>query len=159
MAEKNYKLDDPIEIVYQAPNAGSGLDIKADIYKPDKSVFSVDNPLDEVGNSGTYRASFVPNVVGEWQAIIYKFVDSDTRDGQVTKRYSVGAHNVDSVGQVISGIDTVVDEINADVAIVDSKVDGILEEFGSGGVIVDIDNKLDSLDTKVSSLDTPPMVS
>lgn len=146
MAEKNLPVGESIEILYQAPNAESGLDVRADIYDELKAPFSVDNPLAEVGDTGTYRGSFTPDEQGEWEAVIYKFVDSNTRDGQVTKRYSVGAHNVHSVGEKANNIQTKVDEIDTTVDGIDLQLDGM-------------DTKLDDIDTKVGSLDTPPMVS
>lgn len=180
MAEKNHKIGEPIEIVYQAPNAVSGLDIRADIYDENKALYSADNPLTEVDGTGTYRDSFTPDAAGEWQAVVYKFIDSNTRDGQVTKRYSVGDHNVHSVGAAIADVD-------ADVAIVDSNVDAVKAKTDNlpavpasegnvnsvGGAVVtvegkvdgvqgtanDIETKVDDINTKVSSLDTPPMVS
>lgn len=185
MAEKVFKVNEPIEIVYQAPNAESGLDsIRADIYDESKALKEVDQPLTEVGNSGTYRRSFTPDAQGEWEVVIYKFVDSDTRDGQVVKRYSVGAHNVHSVGEGVGGVATAVADVDADVVVVgglvgtvDGKVDGVdskatdikaktdaLPSDPASEANVDaaetvIRSDIANLDTKVSSLDTPPMVS
>lgn len=139
MAEKNYKVNEAIEIVYQAPNAVSSLDIRADIYDQNKALFSVSNPLTEVPGTGTYRGSFTPNAVGEWQAVIYKFIDSDNRDGQVTKRYSVGAHDVHSVGEGVGSVASAVADVDADVATLDGKV-------------VNLDGDVAALDTKVTAL-------
>lgn len=137
MAERNYKVNEPITIVYQAPNKESGATIIAEIYLPSGSKDSnfPDITLTERGSTGTYVDTFTPDQAGEWQVIIHK--DDDT--GQVTKRYSVGIYNVESVGQETSGVKSVVDGIDSQLDTVETKVDAI--------------------DTKVSSLDTPPMVS
>lgn len=141
MAEKQFKVDEAIEIVYQAPNKETGLTgvtaIIAEIYLPTdvKDSGFPDMELVEIGSSGVYNGTFTPDIQGEWKVVIHK---SDG-DGQVVKRYSVGAYNVNSVGAAIANVDS-------DVAAVDSTV-------------VLIKSKVDAIDTKVSSLDTPPMVS
>jgi len=94
-----------------------------------------DEILAEIGNSGIYKGSFTPDQEGEWKAICHK-ADGD---GQVVKRFSVGLHNVHSVGQAVGGL-------NAGIDILDDKADTT-------------HSKLDDINTKVSSLDTPPMVS
>ena len=129
MAEKNYKVGEAVSLGYQAPNKESGLVIIAEIYLPDKTKDIVNFPdvtLVEVGSSGTYRDEFSPDVEGTWQVITHKAGG----DGQVVKNYSVGAHNVHSVGDL--------------VAAVDNKIDVV-------------DGKVVALDIKVSALDTPPM--
>jgi len=131
MAEKVFKVNEVIEIVYQAPSAESGLtDIIAEIFLPSNTKDSnfPDVSLVEIGNTGEYRGEFTPDQQGEWKVIIHK----SEGDGQVVKRYSVGGHNVHSVGEAVGGVDT--------------KASSII-------------TKVDAIDTKVSSLDTPPMVS
>ncbi len=138
MAEKNLLINEAIEVVYQAPNKQSGLSgVVAEIYLPDgeKDSNFPDVALAEMASSGVYKGEFTPNVQGEWKAVCHK---SDG-DGQVVRRYSVGAHNVHSVGSQINAVDT---KINA----VDAQLDTV-------------ETKIDDIDTKVSSLDTPPMVS
>jgi len=131
MAEKNFKVGEAIEVVYQAPNKEGGLTgVVAEIVLPndEKDSSFPDEALLEIGSSGIYKGDFTPDQEGEWKVICHKA----NGDGQVVKRYSVGLHNVSSVGEGVSGLN-------------------------SG--ITGLDAKLDALDTKVSSLDTPPMVS
>lgn len=138
MAEKLYKVNEVIEIVYQAPNKESGLtDIVAEIYLPSdvKDSNFPDVVLTEIGGSGTYNGPFTPDTQGEWKVIIHK----SSGDGQVVKRYSVGGHNVNSVGDAIANVDS-------DVAGVQSTANSI-------------ESKVDTINNKVDSLDTPPMVS
>jgi len=106
MADNLYKLGEPIEIGYQAPNAESDLVVKADIYKPDKTLYSLGNLLIEIPNTGTYRGVFTPIEEGTWQVVMYVEVDSFTTDGQITKAYSVGKHNIHSIGEMVSRLDT-----------------------------------------------------
>jgi len=136
MAEKNYKVGEEIPLGYQAPNKQSGLSgLNApivEIYLPDtgsgiyKDSSYPDVVLVEVGNSGTYRGAFTPDQQGEWQVVEHK-ADGD---GQVTLKFSVGGHNVHSVGE----------KVNA----VDGKMGGI-------------QTKLDDIEGKVDAIDTPPM--
>jgi len=106
MAEKIYKINEAIDIGYQAPNKESGLTVIAEIYLPNKEKDSnyPDVILDEVGNSGTYRGIFIPDQQGTWQLIIHK---SDG-DGQVANAYSVGGYNVHSVGEAITSLQSAI---------------------------------------------------
>lgn len=139
MAEKLYKVNEVIPLGYQAPGAKSGKDVKADIYKPDKSK-TVASPvtLTELGTTGTYRndTDFTPDLEGEWQVVMYIDKGGGQTDNQVTKSFSVGGHNVDSIGDKVDQVDT--------------DVTSIRQEFESGGLVEDIH-------TKVDELDTPPM--
>lgn len=169
MAEKIFRVDEVIELVYQAPNKESnlagGLAPVAEIYLPSdiKDSNFPDVALVEIGSSGIYKGIFIPDQQGEWKVVIHK---SDG-DGQVVKRYSVGAHNVDSVGQVVSGINTVVSDIDNDITVLDSKVVNLDEDVVALDVkVVELDTKaeqthtkLDNVVTKIDAIDTPPMVS
>lgn len=137
MAEKNYKINEEIEVIYQAPNKESNLlAVTGAIFLPNGSQDSghADFTLTERGNTGTYHGEFVPDEEGDWQVIISK---DGLGEGQVTKRYSVGLHNVSSVGQDMAKDNTVAKEATLD----------------------DVETKIDSIVTSVASLDTPPMVS
>lgn len=170
MSERNFKVNEVIDIIYQAPNKESGLSgVVAEIILPDGSQDSgfPDVALVEILSKGIYKGQFTPDQGGDWEAVCHK---SDG-DGQVVKRYSVGSHNVHSVGAAIADVD-------ADVAILDDKVDALPDSADVNAevdqALVDYDaptkaeldaahattdGKIDDLDTKVSSLDTPPMVS
>jgi hypothetical protein len=169
MAEKLYKIDEEIVLGYQAPNKESGLSgVVAEIYLPgDPPVKDSNFPdvaLVEVGSSGTYRGKFTPDAQGTWQVIMHK---SDG-DGQVTKSFSVGAHNVHSVGEAVATVDstmakdaTVAKDSTvakdntvakaADLAVVGGKVDAVDLELDT------VRSQLTDIDNKVGALDTPPM--
>ena len=145
MAEKTYKLNEVIKIVYQAPNKETGLvGVVAEIILPDDEKDSnfPDMILTEVGHKGVYKGTFTPDAQGEWTVICHKSDD----DGQVMKRYSVGAHNVHSVGDKIDTVDGKVDAVDTKVDAVDAQLDIV-------------EGKIDDIVTDVGSLDTPPMIS
>jgi hypothetical protein len=137
MAEKNYLINEAIEIVYQAPNKEVGLTITAEIVLPNGSKDSnfPDITLTELLSKGIYTGNFTPNAIGDWKVVVHKPGD----EGQVVKRYSVGDYNVHSIGGSIESLETSVD--------------------GVGSQVTTVESKIDSLDTKVGGLDTPPMIS
>ncbi|MHA1883069.1 MAG: hypothetical protein ACTSUO_08495 [Candidatus Thorarchaeota archaeon] len=152
MAEKMYKVNEAIEIVYQAPNKESGLSgVVAEIFLPNNQKDSnfPDVSLTEIGNTGIYAGMFTPDQEGEWKAVCHK-ADGD---GQVVKRYSVGAHNISDVGETINTVHGKTDNIVTKVDNIDTTVDDIDAQLDT------VESKIDNLDNKVSTLDTPPMVS
>lgn len=156
MSEANYKVNEASQILYQAPNAESGLSgVVAEIYLPSgvKDSDFPDVALVERGSTGTYVGSFTPDEQGDWEVIMHK---SDG-DGQVIKRYSVGGHNIHAIGEGVSALpDTAAVNAEVDQALVD--YDGPTKtELDSAHSVTD--GKIDALDIKVSSLDTPPMCS
>jgi hypothetical protein len=156
MAEKVYKVNESVELGYQAPGRASGKVVIAEIYLPNKAKDSnfPDITLVEVGNSGTYRGSFTPDAQGEWQAILHL----DDGEGQVVKRFSVGGHNVHSVGEAVGGVHGAIDAVEVKVDAVDDKVDAVDAKVVAVDAKVDaVDAKIDGLELQVDSLDTPPM--
>jgi len=181
MAEAVYKNNEVIEVVYQAPNKESGLTgvtaVEAEIFLPSNAKDSnfLDVALVELGSTGIYTGTFTPDEVGEWKVLIHK---SDG-DGQVVKRYSVGDYNVSAVGENVAALDTKVDtnasatdaNVDAKTAVTDGLVGDVDAKLDTNSGVTDglvgdvqtkadtIENKVDAIDIKVSSLDTPPMVS
>lgn len=130
MSEKNLKTGVSTPIVYQAPNKETGATVIAEIYLPAGTKDVVNFPdvtLTERGASGVYVGVFTPDTVGEWVVLIHK----QNGDGQVVKRYSVGQHNLDTVGDDVNGV-------QATQAVIEGKIDDIVNAVGA--------------------LDTPPMV-
>lgn len=110
MADRNYKIDEPIAISYQSPNAESGLTgIVAEIYLPsgvkDSNYPNVE--LVEIENTGNYIGTFTPNAYGVWRVLIHK---SDGT-GQVPKAYSVGGFDIHSIGEAVAVLDTKINNI------------------------------------------------
>ena len=142
MADQSFKINEAIVLGYQAPNKESGLTVIAEIYLP--STLQDSNfpniVLVEVGNSGTYRGEFVPDQAGVWQAIMYK----DGGAGQVTKSFSIGSHNVHSVGEAIGTVDSKIDAV-------DALVDTVVAD------VANVQTTVDGIASSVGALDTPPM--
>lgn len=166
MAQENYPVDKKIKFGYQAPNAESDLDIRADIYRPNEDIFEVDIPLHEVKKTGTYRGEFTPDKgtdgleqwQGEWQVVMYKFIGSGERDSQVTKSFSVGAHSVSDVGVLVADVDSDVVALDEKVDIVDVVVDGLdIKADTTHTKLNTVEAKIDTIGGKVEQLDTPPM--
>jgi hypothetical protein len=110
MADRAYKINEPIVISYQAPNAESGLvGVVADIYLPgdvkDSSYPSVE--LVEIESTGNYVGNFTPDDYGVWRVLMHKADGS----GQVPKGYSVGDYDVHSVGEAVAALDVKVSNI------------------------------------------------
>lgn len=157
--EMSFKLGEPVPIVYQAPNAESGLaNITAEIVLPNGTKDSnfPDVVLTEVLNTGSYKGSFTPDQQGEWIVIIHK-ADGN---GKVIKRYSVGAHNVHTVGEGVAGVNTAVGTVDGKVTTVDGKVENVASAIstvdGKANSIISVVNEIN---TKVGGLDTPAMAS
>lgn len=122
MAEKNFKVGESIEVQYQAGNGESGLVINMKIVKPDKTFASADPvALTEIGNSGRYYGSFVPDAEGEWSVQ----VERADGTGKMTKAFSVGAYHVEDLG---AKLDLAVGKLNdqdENLGVVQTKVDNI----------------------------------
>jgi len=151
MGRRDYKVNEPIKFLYQAPNKASGETVIGEIYLPSGSKDSnfPDVTLTERGSTGTYIGEFTPDTLGDWQVIIH----IDDGSGQVTKRYSVGDYDVTGVGVAVEDVDDKVD-------IIDSVVDGMDTQLGQMDTQLDtMEGKIDSIQGSVGSIDTPPMVS
>jgi hypothetical protein len=118
MAERQFKVGNPIKIVYQAPNRESGQTIVAEIILPNDAKDSAfpDLTLNELFSTGIYYGSFTPDQTGEWEVIIHKA----SGDGQVVKRYSVGGYNVHSLGTKVDALETKIDNIETKVNTLDT---------------------------------------
>lgn len=129
MAEKNYRVDEEIKVVYQAAGAATGQVVTMEIYDEtgdkDEATFP-DEVMVESGASGRYISSFTPDEEGEWRVDIY-----DEAGGKVTKRYSVGSENVSSLGGKF----------------------GAVAKTGEDG------DTLETLSDQMDALESPPMVS
>jgi len=137
MGKRNFKVGDPIDVLYQAANALSGAVVIGEVFLPSgvKDSSFPDFILTERGASGTYIGSFTPDALGNWQVIVHL----DDGDGQLTLKYGVGKYDVTGVGEAVEGVESLVDSV-------DSKVDTA-------------NTKLDGIASVISSLDTPPMIS
>ena len=117
MAQLNFKINEEIQVTYQAPGAVTGQVATMEIYDETGVKDPINFPdvvMVEVGATGRYRGGFTPDVVGEWEI----HIALAGGDGQVVKQYSVGQQNIGGLGAVIAGIDTQLD-------VVEGKIDGL----------------------------------
>lgn len=117
MSEKVNKV---IEVSYQTAGATSGLDdVKMDVYDADHAIDAGKGvaAMTEIGSTGRYYATFTPDVEGEWTVLI----DSITAPGKVVKKYTVVAHDVDSVGDAVAGLNDISSgDVDTSLAIYDA---------------------------------------
>jgi hypothetical protein len=126
MAEKNFKVGESIEAQYQAGNGESGLTIKMQIVKPDKSFMGSPIVMTEIGNSGRYYSSFVPTEGGEWSA---QFERADGT-GKAVKSFSVGMYHIEDLGDTIELVKGKLDDQDTNLGVVHTKVDEIKTNTG-----------------------------
>ena len=114
MARKNYKVNESIKVVYQAPDRESGLtDIKCDVFNAIDDMDVVQSGyLVEIGLSGRYKYFFTPDVEGDWSVQI---VIESTGEGAVTKHYSVGQYNIQEIGANLQSVELKVDQMRSNM--------------------------------------------
>lgn len=114
MAQKNYRENEAIQVVYQAPNSETGIvDVTMVIYDETGALDGVNFPdvtMTEVGTTGKYRGTFTPDAQGEWETHISH--NSQT-EGKVVKQYSVGSYNIHEIGSLATSIDSAVASIDS----------------------------------------------
>jgi len=129
MANKNFKVNESIKVVYQGKGVQSGLTVTMKVFDETDTEVVLVSPagvLLERGSSGRYVGSFTPDAEGDWSIEI-----SDSAGGEVVKHYSVGQFNIQDVG--------------ADVATTEAKVDDLAVE-------------VDEVKSAVNNIQSPPMV-
>ena len=132
MAQKSYKVGEAIEVIYQAQNGESAIIVNMEIYDQDHTLV-VGGPtvMTELGSSGRYYASFIPDALGEWSVQIEKFDGT----GKAVKSFSVGGHNVHDVGVKVETIENSTTNLGTNLGIVEGKVDTVIDNLGSPSMI------------------------
>ena len=126
MAQKNYKVGEAIEVVYQAQNAESGITVNMEVFDETHTIVAGDPiVLTELGASGRYYGMFIPDESGEWSVQIEKSDGS----GKTTKAFSVGGHNVHDIGATVGTIDNNTTNLGTNLGIVEGKVDTINDKL------------------------------
>ena len=144
MAQKNYKVNESIEVIYQAAGSESGAGVIMNIFTPDHVADSdfPDVVMTEIGNSGRYYGDFIPNAEGEWSVQIAK---SDGT-GKSTKAFSVGGWNVHTLGAKVIVLEGKATDSNVNLGVVHTKVD----ELKTGNAARD--TKLDNMKADTDKL-------
>lgn len=104
MAEKNYKVDEVINVEYNTDGFKSGETVIMEIFDESLAkdlVDFVDVTMFERDTSGIYDGSFTPDAQGEWLVLCYY----GSGKGKKIKKFSVGGYNLDDVGQKIGSIE------------------------------------------------------
>jgi len=92
----SYKVNQQLVVIYQAPNAESGLgaSLKYDVYDEAHALDAAKSgtTMTEMGTTGRYYATFTPDAVGVWIVQIEKVPDP-TGKTKAVARYDVRAHD------------------------------------------------------------------
>lgn len=117
----DYKNGVAIIVTYQAVNSATGKTVKMDIYDEAhaEDVAKAVAAMTEIGTTGRYYATFTPDAEGEWIALMENTTDNN---GKAVKAFNVVGHSVDSIGDAVATVDTVVDGIQTDL---DNGTDGL----------------------------------
>jgi hypothetical protein len=143
MGLKNYKKSEVIEVVYQAAGATTGIVVTMDVYDETGSKdVAKSGAMTEIGVTGRYKKAFTPDEEGGWVVLI-----ADANGGRSAGSFSVGTHNIESLGAIVASSDGKVDTANIKLTSVDGKVDTM------DGKVVTVDSKVVTLDGKVVSVD------
>lgn len=106
MAAGNYKSGVAIIVTYQAVNVATGKTITMDVYDEThaKDAGKCVAAMTEIEtDQGRYYGTFTPDAEGEWIVIMRNTTDSN---GEVVKAFAVAGHNIDSIGDLATAIDT-----------------------------------------------------
>lgn len=160
MSQGEYKVNEIIEVTYQASGSTSGLtDVTMEIYDETRAKDGVNFPdvtMTEIGSTGRYYGTFTPDAVGKWRIM----VDSATKPGRLVKDYDVVAHNIDSIGSAVDGLNDVSTvEIATELETYDAVKKSELDTSESNIRGVDNDT-LKSISDQIDSLPqtSPPMI-
>jgi len=85
MADKSYRVGDEVTVVYQAARDTPGIAVTMTVYNEAGVLDAAQSgPMTEIGTTGCYRLSFVPDAKGLW------IVQADDTSGRkAVKLYSV----------------------------------------------------------------------
>jgi len=107
MGQGTYKVNEVIEVTYQSSGSVSGLtDVTMEIYDETRAKDGVNFPdvtMTEIGSTGRYYGTFTPDAAGKWRVM----VDSATKPGKLVKDYDIVAHNIDSIGNAVDGLNDI----------------------------------------------------
>ena len=126
MGQGIHKINEVIEVTYQASNATTGLvDVTMEIYDEAGAKDIPNFPdvvMTEIGASGRYKGSFTPDVVGKWRIM----VNSIVKPGKLVRDFDVITHNLDSVGGKIATLEVDIKGADGDtLKDLSDQIDGI----------------------------------
>lgn len=116
MADKGFKVNEAVVVVYQASGSASGIIVDMDVYDETGTLDAGQcGTMTEIGTTGCYRMSFTPDQEGTWIVRI-----TDASGGKATKVYSVGASNVSEIGVAVASIDAKVTDLQTAITDLES---------------------------------------
>lgn len=105
----------PVDVTYRAKKLTTGLtDVVAKIYDETRAQDLVNFPnitLTEIGTTGIYYGSFIPDAAGIWMVP----VDSASNSNPAEFTIVVGNYDLDSLGIILDTVETKVDAVQAAV--------------------------------------------
>ena len=104
MAEKNFKVNEPIQVEYRAKKSKTGATVVLDVFDETGALDALKGvaAMPEPNSDGVYIASFTPDAQGEWVVYVY---ESGKASDKVIRKYSVGGYDLDTVGQTVDAIE------------------------------------------------------
>lgn len=124
MAQKNYKKDEAIRVLYRAIPGSTSATLN--VYDETDTQDAVQSgAMTQLGATDRWIKTFTPDANGNWSVHI-----TDSKGGSVIKDYSVGDYNVDSVGATAASIESKVDALNdVSTSEVNTEVDSALADY------------------------------
>ncbi len=114
MPQGQYKINEVIEVTYQATEATTGLaDVTMEIYDESgaKDVPNFpDVTMTEIDATGRYTGTFTPDENGKWRVMI----NSAVKPGKSLRDYDVISHNIHSVGGSIAASEANIRGVDSD---------------------------------------------
>ncbi len=124
MAEKNYPVNEAIQVEYMTDGAKSGETVTMEIFDETGAKDGANFPdVTMIGRTGAlyiYDGSFTPDAQGDWLTLC----SYGSGKGKKIKKFSVGGYSVDSVGQAVAGLN------DLSAADVNAEVDQALIDYG-----------------------------
>lgn len=143
MAQGEYKVNEIIEVTYQAAGATSGLtDVTMEIYDETGAKDIPNFPdvvMTEIVSTGRYKGSFTPDMEGKWRVMI----NSSSKKGVMVEDYDVVGHNIDAVGDAVTVVNT---NMAKDATVAKTGTDG--------DTLKTLSDQIDAL----ADPDSPPMI-
>lgn len=107
MADKAYKLNELIDVVYQAAGGTTGIVVTMDVYDEAGTLDAVQSgAMTEIGSTGRYKKSFTPDAEGLWHVQI-----GDANSGKAVKSFSVGTTNIAEIGATVATVNAKVNDL------------------------------------------------
>jgi len=141
MAAGTYKNGVAIIVTYQAVGLATGKTITMSVYDEAHALDEGQSgAMAEIGSTGRYWKSFTPDAEGEWIIVMTNTTDGG---GDVVKAFAVAGHDVDSIGDLVTAVDTLTKASgDGDLAAMKTILD---TESGVKGVADAVQAKTDNL--------------